>query len=114
MPAEVANSREVLLKLLAVYQGANGKRADRQRMWDQIASFIGSGGKLPEYCQPRRNVDIPPRRFVTDLNKLFRRGLVYRLDDGKLEVTPLGRALASARALPPSLARLQKKVERLP
>lgn len=113
MPAEVASSRELLLKLLAVYQGVNGRRADRQQIWDQIASFIGSGGKLPEYSQPRRKAAIPSRRFVTDLNGLSRRGLVYRVDDGTLEVTPLGRALASARALPRTLARLQKKVERL-
>ena len=113
MPAEASNSREVLLKLLAIYQGANGKRADRQRIWKQIASFISSGGNVPSYSRQTRS-DIPPRQFQADINKLLRGGLIYRLEDGRLEVTPLGRSIASARSLPASLARLQKRVERLP
>ncbi len=112
MPVDATDSREVLLKLLTMYRGANGRPGDRQRIWDRIASFIHSGGKLPEYGLVSRR-GRPPRRFVADLNALSRHGLIYRLDDGRLEVTPLGRSLASARALPASLARLQRKFRRL-
>lgn len=110
MPVDALGSTEVLLKLLAIYQGGNGKRADPQQIWHQVAAQ----GSLqqPLYASPAS--DKPSPEFLADLEALRKWGLVRRLDDGRLEVTPLGHIASHGRRVPRALVTLQERMSSLP
>jgi hypothetical protein len=109
MPVDAIGSAEVLLKLLAIYQGGNGKRPDLKQIWRQISTHGQSEATLYGVSGEE-----PAPQFLRDLDQLHKWGLVRPLGDGRLEVTPLGHIASHGRKVPSTFASLRESIEKLP
>jgi hypothetical protein len=110
MALEAIGSKEVILQLLAIHQGRNGRRPDPFKIWKNIGAYVKRGGAYHFYPLCDYDPVSPPGEFATDLVELVEEGLIRPLNGGTVEVTPLGRCFASARSLPVSLHDLEEDV----
>jgi hypothetical protein len=113
MAIETVGTPEVLLQLILAYQGLDGPCPTPTDLWRQIAKFIESSEEPVFRSYRLAGVDPtePNAQFLGDLVELIKLRWIRLRDDGRLELTAVGRCLAFGRELPPVLQRLGKQVE---
>ena len=107
---KTVGSAETLLKLLASYQGMNGRRPDLARVWSHVASYVTGEGVYRFYPASECESAIPRGRFLLDIGDLVRSGYLTPLPDGKLEVTALGRSVVRALSVPVPVEALEARI----
>jgi hypothetical protein len=110
MPLETVGSTETLLQLLATYEGLNCRRADPFEIWSQISSYAKAGGEYQFYPFSDYDPMELPSEYVADLAALLDDNLIRPLQDGRVEVTPVGNCLVFARMVPGSLRSLADRL----
>ena len=110
MSSEAVGSKQVILQLLAIHQGRNGRRPNPFDIWKRIGVYVKNGGAYHFYPLCDYDPVAPPGEFATDLVELVEEGLIRPVNGGFVEVTPLGRCVASARSLPASLHDLEQEI----
>jgi hypothetical protein len=105
---------EVVLHLLAACQIATGREPDPHELWKKIREFINTrepdGYRFSSYIISNHSSRRPAGQYLADLTELVEAGLAVPTSDGKLRVTKAGQAMASVKAIPASLSKLEAAV----
>ena len=112
MAIRTVGTPEALLQLISAYQGLSGRKVSPEELWREVAGFMGSSPSVfRSYRFTSIDLNRPNNQFLADLHELVKQGWVRLLDNGRMELTPVGQCLTWARELPPALQPLGEQVE---
>ena len=112
---ETVGAVEILNQLVFAYHETS-QRPTPSELWRQIVRYMKLSDNRPRIFEWYRwRVETDPTKpipqFLGDLGELIQTNYVELLKDGTLQMTPVGRFLASARVLPVEYRDLARDIE---